>query len=207
MFKNVHDKSKLAHYAKACTDITFNFPFGVQELMGIAARGDYDLQQHSKHSGKILDYLDPTTNEKFVPHVIEPSLGVDRLFLALMTSAYREEALPNNESRVVLSFHPAVAPIKVNILPLLSNKPELTNYAKDLFKKLQRRYNCEFDLSGAIGRRYRRADEAGTPFCVTVDFDTLENHTVTLRERDSMTQIRMSIPELLQYLSKEIEGI
>jgi glycyl-tRNA synthetase len=201
----VHSQDKLAHYARACTDITFNFPFGQQELMGIAARGDFDLQQHGSHSGKSMVYIDPSTNERYVPHVIEPSIGVDRLFLALLVSAYREEVV-EGEKRVVLGFHPAIAPVKVSVLPLVSNKAEIVSKAKEVFNKLQCRYNVEFDTSGAIGRRYRRADEAGTPFCVTVDFDSLQDNTVTLRMRDSMQQVRMSIDEMAAFLSKEIDG-
>jgi glycyl-tRNA synthetase len=206
MHKSVHSGDKLAHYARACTDITFTFPFGTQELMGIAARGNFDLTQHSSHSGKALEYFDAVTNVKYIPHVIEPSLGVDRLFLALLTSAYREEMV-EGEKRTVLGFHPAIAPIKVVVLPLVNNKPELTEKAKDLFSKLQNRYMCEWDTSGAIGRRYRRADEAGTPFCVTIDFDTLTDDSVTIRSRDSMQQQRLKIPDLFAYLSNEIDGI
>jgi len=204
MFKAVHEKSKLAHYARACTDITFGFPFGVQELMGIAARGNYDLTQHSTSSGKSLEYLDPVTNLKYLPHVIEPSIGVDRLFLALLVSAYREEIV-DNEKRVVLGFKPSIAPIKVAVFPLLSNKPELTDKAKSLYNAIKKRYNCEWDTSGAIGRRYRRADESGIPFCLTVDFDSLVDDTVTLRDRDTMIQTRMKICDVLGYITDKIE--
>lgn len=205
MFRCIHEDHKLAHYARACTDVTFKFPFGTQELMGVAARGNFDLTQHSLHSGKSLDYLDPTTNTKYIPHVIEPSIGVDRLFLALMTSAYAEEMV-EGEKRTVMRFHPSVAPIKVGVFPLVNNKPEITSLARGLFQKLQQRYMCEFDTAGAIGRRYRRADEAGTPFCVTVDFDSLVDKTVTVRFRDSMKQERMTTDELLVFLGKEIDG-
>lgn len=205
MHRSVHAKDKLAHYARACTDVTFEFPFGNQELMGIAARGNFDLQQHSTHSGKALEYHDPVTNKKYIPHVIEPSIGVDRLFLALLTSAYREEMV-EGEKRVVLGFHPSVAPIKVTVLPLVSNKAEITGKAKEIFQKLQNRYMVEYDTSGAIGRRYRRSDESGTPFCVTIDFDTLTDDSVTVRFRDSMEQRRMKIDELYPFLSKEIDG-
>lgn len=206
MSKQVHADDKLAHYARACTDVMFKFPFGTQELMGIAARGNFDLMQHGTHSGKSMEYLDATTNEKYVPHVIEPSLGVDRLFLALLTSAYREEVV-EGEKRVVLGFHPSIAPVKVAVFPLVNNKPEISEKAKGLFYKLQQRYNVEYDTSGAIGRRYRRADEAGTPFCITVDFDTLNDDTVTIRSRDSMNQVRMKTDEVFAFLSKEIDGI
>jgi len=204
MGKTVHAGNKLAHYARACTDITFTFPFGTQELMGIAARGNYDLTQHSGASGKALDYLDPTTNQKYIPHVIEPSIGVDRLFLALLVSAYHQETV-ENEIRTVLKFHPAIAPVKAAVLPLVSNKPELVEKAKSVFNTLKRKYNVEYDTSGAIGRRYRRADESGIPFCVTVDFDSLTDDSVTVRFRDSMQQVRIKIDELLPLLNKEIE--
>ena len=151
------------------------------------------------------DYLDPVTNQKYIPHVIEPSLGVDRLFLALLTSAYHEEVV-EGEKRVVLKFTPAIAPIKVAILPLVSNKPELVEKARNLYKKLTMRYMCEWDTSGAIGRRYRRADESGIPFCITVDFDTLQDDTVTIRYRDSMKQDRIPMDSLISLLSKEIDG-
>ncbi|RYH30469.1 glycine--tRNA ligase [archaeon] len=205
MHESVHSKDKLAHYARACTDIVFDFPFGRQELMGVAARGNFDLTQHMTHSGKAMTYLDPITNEKYVPHCIEPSIGVDRLFLALLVSAYREEVV-DGEKRVVLGFTNAMAPIKVSVLPLVSNKPELVAKAREVFSTLQNRYQVEFDISGAIGRRYRRADESGTPFCITIDFDTLQDNTVTVRQRDSMQQLRMSINEAYAYLSKEIDG-
>jgi glycyl-tRNA synthetase len=204
MHKSVHSGNKLAHYARACTDITFQFPFGTQELMGIAARGCYDLTQHAHHSGKSMEYLDPVKNVKYVPHVIEPSIGVDRLFLALLCSAYREEVV-EGEKRIVLALHPSVAPVKAAIFPLVGNKPEISGKAREIFHKLQMRYNVEYDTSGAIGRRYRRADEAGTPFCVTVDFESLQDECVTVRERDSMQQTRMPIEQLYGYLSQQID--
>ncbi len=207
MFKCKHESNKLAHYARACTDITFKFPFGTQELMGIAARGNFDLTQHSNASGKNMEYQDPVTNIKYIPHVIEPSLGVDRLFLAIMTSAYKEEVVEGDEKRTVLQFHPSIAPIKASVFPLVNNKPELSEKARAIYKSLQRRYMCEYDTAGAIGRRYRRADESGTPFCITVDFETIENDTVTLRYRDTMKQIRVKSDELVGILSKEIDGI
>jgi len=206
MSKSVHEGDKLAHYARACTDITFKFPFGTQELMGIAARGNYDLTQHSTHSGKVLEYFDAANNVKYIPHVIEPSLGVDRLFLALLTSAYREEVVDGGEKRTVLGFHPAIAPVKVAIFPLVNNKPELSSAARALFEKLQMRYAVEYDTSGAIGRRYRRADESGIPYCITVDFDTLEDDSVTVRDRDTMEQTRLKIDDVYPFLAKHIEG-
>jgi glycyl-tRNA synthetase len=205
---DVHAGNKLAHYARACTDITFQFPFGQQELMGIAARGDYDLTQHSNGSGKMLDYFDEATKEKYIPHCIEPSLGVDRLMLALICSAYAQDEV-GGEKRSLLKFNPKVAPIKVAVLPLVKNKEALVSVARQLFDDLQKRrgWNCSWDASGAIGRRYRRADEVGTPFCVTVDFDTIEkDNAVTIRERDSTQQVRIPMDEVIPYLSKHIDG-
>uniref|UniRef100_A0A7S0SY82 glycine--tRNA ligase n=1 Tax=Chromulina nebulosa TaxID=96789 RepID=A0A7S0SY82_9STRA len=204
MYKCVHAKDKLAHYARACTDITFNFPFGISELMGIAARGNYDLTQHSNASGKLLEYFDPVTNIKYIPHVIEPSIGVDRLFLALLVSSYNEEVI-DNETRVVLKFQPSIAPIKAAVLPLVNNKPEISEKALELYNIIKKQYNCEYDTSGAIGRRYRRADEIGIPFCLTIDFDSLVDNTVTLRDRDTMKQIRIPINEVMSYITKQIE--
>ncbi len=208
--------SGLAHYARACTDITFRFPFGTQELMGIAARGNYDLTRHAEHSGVKLDYFDASEGQgqgrHYVPHVIEPSAGVDRVMLAVLTSAYREETIQAStsarsaEKRVVLGLLPSLAPIKVAVFPLVSNKPELLAAAKLIYKRLRQHFVCEFDISGAIGRRYRRADEIGTPFCVTVDFTTLQDETVTVRERDSMRQTRMDVKDLRAYLYREIDG-
>ena len=207
MGKSVHEGEKLAHYARACTDITFAFPFGQQELMGIAARGDYDLRQHARESGKNLEYLDPVTNQKYLPHVIEPSIGVDRLFLALLTSAYTEETpAGSNETRIVLKLHPAIAPIKVAVFPLVSNKADIVDKARKIYQALLPRYTVEWDTSGAIGRRYRRADESGIPFCITVDYDSLKDDTVTIRHRDSLKQERLHLKELLPFLSTEIDG-
>jgi len=203
---DVHAKDKLAHYAQACTDIEFQFPFGKQELQGIAARGNYDLSQHAAASGKSMEYFDDALKERYVPHVIEPSIGVDRLMLAVLTSAYCTDEV-GGEKRTLLKFHPRLAPIKVAVFPLLKNKPELVAKAEALHAKLQRRYHVAYDAAGAIGRRYRRMDEAGTPYCVTIDFDTIEGDgTVTLRERDSTEQRRIAIPELLEFLEEQIEG-
>ncbi len=199
----VHPKDKLAHYARACTDITFKFPFGEQELEGVAARGNFDLTQHHEASGKSMEYFDEARKERYIPHVIEPSLGVDRLFLALMCSAYKEDEI-DGEKRTVLQFHPRIAPIKAAVFPLVKNKPELLEKAQTLHKKLQRRWNVAFDISGAIGRRYRRMDEVGTPFCITVDFDSLEDGTITLRDRDTTEQVRMSEEELMEHLESRI---
>ena len=196
-----HDKEELCFYSKATTDFEFKFPFGWGELWGIADRTDYDLSQHAKFSGKDMSYLDPVTNEKYIPYVIEPSLGVERLMLAYLCNAYDEETLENGESRVVMHFHPAIAPYKVAILPLQKNMGEK---AREIYQNLSQHFMCDYDEAGSIGKRYRRQDEIGTPFCVTIDFDTLEDDTVTIRERDSMKQIRMKTSELAGYISKFI---
>lgn len=197
---------ELAHYAKATVDILYKFPFGTQELEGIAARGDFDLAQHQKHSGKSMEYFDQEANTRYVPHVIEPSAGADRLVLALLCNAYAEEEVSdekgNKETRVVLRFHPKIAPIKVGVFPLLKNKPELVSKALAVRDLLRPHLSVFYDDGGAIGRRYRRQDEVGTPFGVTIDFDTIgENgpelkETVTLRHRDSMQQERVKIADL-----------
>ena len=188
-------KEELAHYARATVDILFKFPFGTQELEGIAARGDFDLTQHQKFSGKSMEYFDEEAKAKYVPHVIEPSAGVDRLALALICNAYCEDQAPDEkgkmETRVVMKFHPRIAPIKVAVFPLLKNKPELVKKAKAVRDLLRPHMSVFYDEAGAIGRRYRRQDEAGTPFGVTIDFDTLGEKgpelqdTVTLRDRDT----------------------
>ena len=196
-----HDKEELAFYSKATTDFEFLFPFGWGELWGVADRTDYDLKQHINTSGKDLSYQDPVTNEKYVPYVIEPSLGADRVLLAFLCNAYEEEEV-EGETRVVLHLHHALAPIKVAILPL---QKQLNEKAEEIYSNLSKKYSCEFDQSGSIGKRYRRQDEIGTPFCVTVDFDTLEDNTVTIRERDTMSQIRINIDELDSYFAKQFE--
>lgn len=196
-----HDKEELCFYSKATTDFEFLFPFGWGELWGVADRTDYDLNQHIKESGKDLSYIDPVTNEKYVPYVIEPSLGADRAFLAFMCNAYEEEEI-DGDTRVVLHFHPALAPIKIAVLPL---QKQLNEKAEELFKMLSKHYSVDFDTTGSIGKRYRRQDEIGTPFCITVDFDTLEDDTVTVRERDTMAQVRIKIDDLKAYFEKEFE--
>ena len=196
-----HDKEELCFYSKATTDFEFKFPFGWGELWGIADRTDYDLSQHAKFSGKDMSYLDPMTNEKYIPYVIEPSLGVERLMLAYLCNAYDEQTLENGETRVVMHFHPAISPYKVAILPLQKN---MGDKAREIYENLSKHFMCDYDEAGSIGKRYRRQDEIGTPFCVTIDFDTLEDDTVTIRERDSMKQIRMKTSELAGYISKFI---
>ncbi|PIS32299.1 glycine--tRNA ligase [Candidatus Peregrinibacteria bacterium CG08_land_8_20_14_0_20_41_10] len=200
----------LVFYAKEAYDIEYNFPFGFKELEGVHARGDYDLTQHSKFSGQDLSYTNPVTQEKYVPHIVESSVGVGRTVLALLCEAYSEEMAPTGEGgtepRVVLKFHPALAPIKIAVLPLLKNKPELTNKAREIFASLKTAYMCEYDESGTIGKRYRRQDEIGTPFCVTIDFETLENSSVTVRERDSMRQERIKTDQLDAYLAERLKN-
>ncbi|MCI7402431.1 MAG: glycine--tRNA ligase [Christensenella sp.] len=197
-----HDKDELCFYSKATTDFEFKFPMGWGELWGVADRTDYDLNCHIKQSGKNLEYLDPVTNERYVPYVIEPSLGVERMVLATLCNAYEEEQL-ENETRVVMHFHPALAPYKVAVLPL--QKKELGEKASEIYRKLSKKFSVTYDESASIGKRYRRQDEIGTPLCVTVDFDTLQDNTVTVRERDTMEQIRISVDELESYISAKIE--
>ena len=208
-----HPREKLAFYSKGTTDIMYEFPFGVQELWGIAARGDYDLSQHAKFSGVPLMYFDEAAKRKYVPHVIEPAVGIDRIALAILCSAYCEDQAPDDkgklETRVMLKLHPRIAPIKVGVFPLLKNKPELVKKAQEVRDLLRPYMTVFYDEAGAIGRRYRRQDEAGTPFCVTIDFDTLGEkpellNTVTLRERDSMQQSRVRIDELAPLLLPKI---
>lgn len=198
----LHPHEKLAHYAKAACDVFYLFPIGWQELNGIHHRGTWDLSRHQEFSGKNMLYLDPVTNEKILPNVIEYSIGADRLTLALLCEAYDEETLENGETRVVLHLHPTIAPYKVAILPLQKN---LSEKAKEVFKKISKYFMCDYDEAGSIGKRYRREDEIGTPFCVTVDFQTLEDDTVTIRDRDSMEQIRLKIDELKNYVSEKLE--
>jgi glycyl-tRNA synthetase len=205
-----HPKEKLAFYSKGTVDIMFKYPFGVQELWGIAARGNYDLGQHAQASGKPQELFDEATKKKFVPHVIEPAVGVDRILLAVLCAGYAEEDVQdekgNVEKRTVLRLSPRIAPVKVAVLPLLKNKEQLTGRAQALYKKLQRRYAVQYDDGGAIGKRYRRQDEAGTPWCVTIDFDTIEKpgDTFTLRERDSMQQKRITEAELFALLEEHV---
>ena len=197
-----HDHDKLAHYAKAACDIQYNFPIGWQELNGIHHRGTWDCSRHQEYSGKSMLYTDPTTNEKVLPTVIEYSIGVGRLTLAVLCQAYEEQVLENGETRVVMHFHPAVAPYKVAILPLQKN---LSEKAEEVYVLLSKEFMCDYDLAGSIGKRYRRQDEIGTPFCVTIDFDTLENDTVTIRDRDTMEQIRLPINDLVSYIGQKVK--
>ncbi len=196
-----HDKDELCFYSKATTDFEFLFPFGWGELWGVADRTDYDLTRHAEHSGKDLNYIDPVTNERYIPYVIEPSLGVERMTLAVLSNAYEEEELEGGDTRVVMRFHPALAPVKVAVLPL---QKQLNERAEALYADLSKQFMCDFDAAGSIGKRYRRQDEIGTPYCVTVDFDTLEDGTVTVRDRDTMAQERIKADELKSYLANKL---
>lgn len=193
-----HEKDELSHYSSMTFDVEYNFPFGWGELMGIAYRGDFDLSQHEKFSTKDLKYLDPQTNEKYLPHVIEPSFGMDRTVLVTLLNAYDEDEI-NGEKRTVMRFDPKIAPVLVAIFPLMK-KPELTKVAQQIFNDLKQDFLVEYDDSGAIGKRYRRQDEIGTPYCITVDFDTLNDKCVTLRDRDSTKQKRVKITEISSFL-------
>lgn len=197
-----HDHDKLAFYAKAACDIFYLFPMGWSELNGIHHRSTHDLSRHQEFSGKNMQYLDPITNEKYIPTVIEYSIGADRLMLAVLTEAYNEETLENGETRVVMKFHPAIAPYKVAILPLQKN---INEKALELYRQLSSKFMCMYDEAGSIGKRYRRQDEIGVPFCVTIDFDTLEDGTVTVRDRDTMEQIRIPLADVEKYIEDRIK--
>ncbi|MBA3047641.1 glycine--tRNA ligase [Patescibacteria group bacterium] len=205
-----HPKAKLSHYSKKTVDIEYKFPFGFKELYGLAHRGDFDLSQHSKASNQKLEYFDAENNKRFIPHVLEPTFGLDRSILAALLSAYTEEAIPtpgpsregnySSEIRIVMKFPKKLAPIKAAVFPLLKNKPELVKKAKSIYDELKLKFMCEFDDHGNIGKRYRRQDEIGTPYCVTVDFDSLEDKAATVRDRDTMKQERVEINKLENYL-------
>ena len=200
-----HSPEELCFYSKATTDFEFLFPFGWGELWGIADRTDYDLTQHMNTSGKSMEYFDPETNEKYVPYVIEPSLGVERLFLSVVCEAYDEENIGEGDKadvRTVMHLHPALAPVKAAILPLTK---KLKEPATELYMKLAKKFNVEYDEAGQIGKRYRRQDEIGTPFCITYDFDTLEDGCVTVRDRDTMAQERVKLDDLVKYIEDRIE--
>ena len=196
-----HAKEELSHYSNATTDIEFAFPFGWGELWGIADRTDFDLKKHMEYSKEDMTYLDPETNEKYVPYVIEPSLGADRVVLAFLCNSYDEEEIAEGDTRVVLHLHPALSPYKVAILPL---SKKLSDKAEEVYDLLSKNFSCDYDEAGSIGKRYRREDEIGTPYCVTIDFDTLEDNTVTIRDRDTMEQIRLPINELSKWIEEKI---
>ena len=192
----------MSFYSVATTDIEYKFPFGWGELWGIADRTDYDLNQHINSVNADFVYTDPITNEKYVPYCVEPSVGVDRMFLTFLCNAYEVETLEDGTTRNLLKLHPALAPYKAAVLPLTK---KLTDKSDEVYKKLSREFNVDTDVSGSIGKRYRRQDEAGTPFCITVDFDTLEDETVTVRHRDSMEQERVKIDDLIDFIAERIE--
>ncbi len=204
-----HDHDNLAHYANAAVDIQFEFPFGFKELEGIHSRTDFDLNSHQELSGKKLQYFDPETNESYVPYVVETSIGLDRMFLSMLSSAYTEENVPDadgkDSTRVVLKFHPALAPVKCAILPLLKNNDDLTAMGRKIFDELKYHFLCQYDEKDAIGRRYRRQDAIGTPFCVTVDHQSLEDQTVTIRERDTLQQERVHMSEIRKIVEGRLE--
>ena len=197
-----HDKDELCFYSKATTDFEFLFPFGWGELWGVADRTDYDLTQHANHSGESMEYFDPETNEKYIPYVIEPSLGADRVLLAFFCNAYDEEKDEKGDTRVVLRLHPALAPFKAAVLPL---SKKLSDKASEVYTELSKYFNIDFDDAGSIGKRYRREDEIGTPICITYDFDSLEDGCVTVRDRDTMEQKRIPITDLKAYIEKAVE--
>ena len=196
-----HSPEELCFYSKATTDFEFLFPFGWGELWGVADRTDYDLTQHMKTSGKSLEYFDPETNEKYIPYVIEPSLGVERLFLAIVCDAYDEETLEDGKSRTVMHLHPALAPVKAAVLPL---SKKLGDKAGELYEELSKYFCVDYDDAGSIGKRYARQDEVGTPFCITYDFDTENDNCVTIRERDSMQQVRIPLSDVKSYIEERI---
>jgi len=197
-----HSSEELVFYSKATTDIEFKFPFGWGELWGIADRTDYDLSKHMEHSKQDLSYQEPETNEKFVPYVIEPSLGADRMTLAILCNAYDEEEIAEGDIRTVLHLHPAIAPFKVAVLPL---SKKLSEKATNIYQELSKEFMCDYDEAGSIGKRYRREDEIGTPYCITVDFDTLEDNMVTIRDRDTMEQVRIEIDKVKEWINERIK--
>ena len=197
-----HSPEELCFYSKGTTDIEFAFPFGWGELWGIADRTDYDLKQHAQYSGEDLTYLDQETGEKFVPYCVEPSLGCDRVTLAFLCNAYEEQEIAEGDVRTVLHLHPALAPYKVAVLPL---SKKLSEKAEEVYAKLSKNFMCDYDEAGSIGKRYRREDEIGTPYCVTIDFDTLEDECVTIRDRDTMEQVRVKIDELENWINEKVQ--
>ena len=198
-----HDHIKLAHYANAAADIEFNFPMGFKELEGIHSRTDFDLKQHEQHSGKKLQYFDPEINQNYVPYVVETSVGLDRLFLAILSNSLKNEVLEDGSERVVLSLPPALAPYKVAVMPL-TKKDGLPEKAQEILKDLMLDYNCQYDEKDSPGKRYRRQDAIGTPYSVMVDHQTLEDNTVTVRDRDTMLQERIAIEDLHSYIDKKV---
>jgi glycyl-tRNA synthetase len=199
-----HDDDELSHYSALTKDIEYKFPWGFGELQGLAYRSDYDLKQHQKFSGQKLEYRNPVTNESYVPHCIEPSFGGDRSILTVLLDAYTEETVNENSTRTVLKLNPVVAPVKIAVFPLVKNKPELQEKARGIYKQLTSKYICEYDDNSNIGKRYRRQDEIGTPFCVTIDYDTLDDDSVTIRDRDSLEQVRISSDSLMNWFQEKL---
>ncbi len=197
-----HSPEELSHYSNATTDIEFLFPFGWGELWGIADRTDFDLKQHMEYSKQDMTYLDPETNEKYIPYCIEPSLGADRVALAFLCNSYEQEDVAEGDVRTVLKLHPAIAPYKVAVLPL---SKKLSEKAEEVYTRLSKSFMCDYDEAGSIGKRYRREDEIGTPYCITIDFDTLEDEAVTIRDRDTMEQTRVKIDELENWINEKIQ--
>ncbi len=197
-----HESDELSHYSSGTSDVEFEFPWGWDELEGIANRGDYDLTQHAKHSGEKLDFFDQASNSRYTPHVIEPAAGATRTMMAFLMDAYHEETV-NDETRTVLRLHHRIAAYKIAVLPL-SKKPELAGPSKEIFDGLSQRWMCDYDQTQAIGKRYRRQDEIGTPYCVTVDFDTLDDQAVTIRDRDTMEQVRIPIADVEQWFAERL---
>ena len=198
-----HDHDKLAHYAKEACDIEYQFCFGWGEINGTHNRTDYDLSRHQEYSGKSMEYLDPETNEKYIPYIVESTIGADRLTLALLDSAYKEETLEDGSVREVMSFHPAIAPYKVAVLPLV--KKHHSEKASEIYEMLSKEFMCTYDETGNIGKRYRRQDIAGTPYCITIDDETINNGTVTIRDRDTMDQITLKLEEVPDYIKDKIK--
>ena len=199
-----HEQEELSHYSNATTDFEFMFPFGWGELWGVASRTNFDLTQHQNHSGKTQEYFDQEAGEKYLPYVVEPSLGADRITLALLCEAYDEEVVDaeKNDKRIVMHFHPAIAPMKAAVLPL---SKKLSKEATAVYTELSKHFMIDYDEAGSIGKRYRRQDEIGTPFCITFDFESLEDNCVTVRYRDTMEQVRMPIADLKNFISEQIE--
>lgn len=206
-----HEEDELSHYSSLTKDVEYEFPWGWGELQGLAYRSDYDLRQHQEHSGVSMEYTDPQTNEKYLPHCVEPSFGCDRTVLTVLLDAYEEEELEDGKSRTVMRFSPQVAPVKVAVFPLLKNKENLQEKAREVYAELKQHFMCEFDDNGNVGKRYRRQDEIGTPYCVTIDFETLGEgeggemkDTVTVRDRDTLEQVRVKVGELVDYLKNKL---